>query len=234
MTDKPPAHATDWKGNAWSPDSGVLSAHPNARFSTPSQVPILAPEYDEPKGVPISAILFGGGRRASSRSSRRHATGHTGSSSVRRWLARRPLPPRARVGALRCDPMAMLPFFGYHAGDYFAHWLEVGKGTDAAKLPKVFFVNWFRKGDDGRFLWPGFGENSRVLAWVVGRLEGRTDAVETPIGFVPTVQSLDTEGLEVDAADLDAILSVDIDGWKSAIPRSASTTPSSAIASPPP
>jgi phosphoenolpyruvate carboxykinase (GTP) len=215
MTDQAPAHLTSWKHADWTPESGIVSSHPNSRFCTPiSNCDILAPEYYDPKGVPISAILFGG-RRAGViplvTQARDWAHGvFLGATTSSETTAA----ATGAVGVVRRDPMAMLPFIGYHAGDYFRHWLEVGKGADAAKLPKVFFVNWFRKSDDGRYLWPGFGENSRVLTWVVGRLEGRTDAVETPIGYVPTPQSLDTEGLDVDAADLEKVLSVDPEEWR--------------------
>ncbi len=215
MTESPPAHLTSWKHEDWTPDSGVVSSHPNSRFCTPiSNCDILAPEYYDPKGVPISAILFGG-RRAGViplvTQARDWAHGvFLGATTSSETTAA----ATGAVGVVRRDPMAMLPFIGYHAGDYFRHWLDIGKGADAAKLPKVFFVNWFRRGDDGRFLWPGFGENSRVLTWVIGRLEGTKDAMETPIGCVPTPQSLDTEGLDIDPADLEKVLSVDPDEWR--------------------
>jgi phosphoenolpyruvate carboxykinase (GTP) len=215
MTESPPAHLTSWKHEDWTPDSGVVSSHPNSRFCTPiSNCDILAPEYYDPKGVPISAILFGG-RRAGViplvTQARDWAHGvFLGATTSSETTAA----ATGAVGVVRRDPMAMLPFIGYHAGDYFRHWLDIGKGADAAKLPKVFFVNWFRRGDDGRFLWPGFGENSRVLTWVIGRLEGTKDAVETPIGCVPTPRSLDTEGLDIDPVDLEKVLSVDPDEWR--------------------
>ncbi|MFN0280593.1 MAG: phosphoenolpyruvate carboxykinase (GTP) [Kineosporiaceae bacterium] len=215
MTESPPAHLTSWKHEDWTPDSGVVSSHPNSRFCTPiSNCDILAPEYYDPKGVPISAILFGG-RRAGViplvTQARDWAHGvFLGATTSSETTAA----ATGAVGVVRRDPMAMLPFIGYHAGDYFQHWLDIGKGADAAKLPRVFFVNWFRRGDDGRFLWPGFGENSRVLTWVIGRLEGTKDAVETPIGCVPTPRSLDTEGLDIDPVDLEKVLSVDPDEWR--------------------
>jgi phosphoenolpyruvate carboxykinase (GTP) len=219
---EPPAHLIDWKGNDWTPESGELSSHPNSRFCTPiNQCPILAPEYDDPKGVPIDAILFGGRRRdtiplVAEARDWVHGVylGATLSSETTAAAA-------GKVGVVRRDPMAMLPFIGYNAGDYFGHWIAMGKGVDgdASKLPRIFYVNWFRRGDDGRFLWPGFGENSRVLKWVVERIEGRADAVESPIGTVPTAHGLDTEGLAIAPADLEAVLRVDVDEWRAEIPQ---------------
>jgi phosphoenolpyruvate carboxykinase (GTP) len=218
MTSQPPEHLTSWRRQDWTPDAGVVSSHPNSRFCTPiTNCDILAPGYFDPRGVPISAILFGG-RRASVvplvTQARDWAHGvFLGATTSSETTAA----ATGAVGVVRRDPMAMLPFIGYHAGDYFRHWLELGQGADPAKLPKVFFVNWFRKdrsGPDGRYLWPGFGENSRVLTWVIGRLDGTSDAVETPIGLVPTPESLDTDGLDVDAADLQRVLAVDPDEWR--------------------
>jgi phosphoenolpyruvate carboxykinase (GTP) len=220
----PPAHLTDWKGDDWTPGSEALSSHPNSRFCTPiSQCPILAPEYDDPKGVPIDAILFGGRRRdtiplVTEARDWVHGVylGATLSSETTAAAA-------GKVGVVRRDPMAMLPFIGYNAGDYFAHWIAMGKGVDgdAGKLPKIFYVNWFRRGDDGRFLWPGFGENSRVLKWVIERLEGKAHAVETPVGMVPAPDALDVDGLDLDPADLAAVLHVDADEWKAEVPQVA-------------
>jgi phosphoenolpyruvate carboxykinase (GTP) len=222
---EPPAHLTDWRGRDWTPDSGELSSHPNSRFCTPiSQCPILAPEYEDPKGVPISAILFGGRRKTTIplvTQSRDWVHGvYMGATLSSETTAA----AAGKVGVVRRDPMAMLPFIGYHAGDYFRHWIEMGKGAgagagDPEKLPKIFYVNWFRRGEDGRFLWPGFGENSRVLKWIVERLEGKADAVETPIGFVPTPESLDLTGLDVPREDLEAALRVDVDEWRQEVPQ---------------
>jgi phosphoenolpyruvate carboxykinase (GTP) len=219
MTKEAPAHLTDWKLRDWTPDSDEPSAHPNSRFCTPIRnCPILAPEYDDPKGVPISAILFGGRRKTTiplvtEARDWTHGTfmGATLSSETTAAAT-------GAVGVVRRDPMAMLPFIGYHAGDYFQHWIDVGKDADATKLPKIFYVNWFRRDEDGGFLWPGFGENGRVLKWVVERLEGRAAAVETPIGHVPTAESLDTEGLDIDEATLAKVLAVDADEWREEVP----------------
>jgi phosphoenolpyruvate carboxykinase (GTP) len=221
---EPPAHLIDWHGNDWTPDSGELSSHPNSRFCTPiRQCPILADEYEDPQGVPISAILFGGRRK----------TTIPLVSEARDWVhgvyqgatlsSETTAAATGQVGVVRRDPMAMLPFIGYHGGDYFSHWIDMGKGAgagagDASLLPKIFYVNWFRRGDDGRFLWPGFGENSRVLKWVVERLEGRAAAIETPVGYVPTAESLDLAGLDIPVADIEAALAVDPDEWKAEIP----------------
>ncbi|GGM32484.1 phosphoenolpyruvate carboxykinase (GTP) [Dactylosporangium sucinum] len=221
---EPPAHLTDWKGQDWTPDAEGPSSHPNSRFCTPiEQCPILADEYDDPKGVPIDAILFGGRRK----------TTIPLVTEARDWVhgvylgatlsSETTAAAVGQVGVVRRDPMAMLPFIGYHGGDYFAHWIEMGKGVDgdANKLPRIFYVNWFRRGDDGRFLWPGFGENSRVLKWVVERIEGTAAAVETPIGHVPTPESLDVDGLDLSAEDLAAVLRVDRDEWRAEVPQVA-------------
>jgi len=210
MTDEAPDHLTDWHGNDWAPGSDTPSSHPNARFACPAeQDPAIAAEWEDPAGVPIDAFLFGG-RRATVVPLVREAfdwnhgvfLGATMSSEMTAAAA-------GTVGQLRFDPMAMLPFCGYNVGDYFAHWLKLGAQADASKLPKIFYVNWFRKDDDGKFIWPGFGENSRVLEWVFRRCDGDAEEVETPIGLVPAPGSLNVDGLEIDEADLEALLSVD-------------------------
>ena len=216
----PPAHAVDWKGNDWTPDSDAPAAHPNARFTTPaSQCPSIAPEWEDPKGVPISAILFGG-RRATNVPLVTESTDWAHGVFLGSIMSSEKTAAAAgTVGELRFDPFAMLPFCGYNMGDYFAHWLEMGQATDADKLPKLFWVNWFRKGDDGSFLWPGFGDNSRVLKWVIERVAGEGEAVETPIGRVPTPGAIDTAGLDVDAATLAKLVEVDADSWRAELPQ---------------
>ncbi|GAA1787374.1 phosphoenolpyruvate carboxykinase (GTP) [Luedemannella flava] len=212
-----PAGLTDWHGQPW--DGSAPAAHPNSRFCVPiRQCPILAPEYDDPRGVPISAILFGGRRRTTVplvTEARDWAHGvFLGATLSSETTAA----ATGKVGVVRRDPMAMLPFIGYHAGDYFAHWLNVGKHADAAVLPRIFYVNWFRRGEDGRFLWPGFGENSRVLKWVVQRLEGTGEAVETPIGLTPPAAAIDRSGLDLDVADVAEALRVDVAEWRAELP----------------
>nr|WP_119729911.1 phosphoenolpyruvate carboxykinase (GTP) [Thermomonospora amylolytica] len=215
LTDEPPAHLTDWKGNDWTPESGTPAAHPNARFTTPAgQCPTIAPEWEDPKGVPISAILFGGRRATAVPLVTESFDWQHGVFLGANVASEKTAAAEGKVGELRRDPFAMLPFCGYNMGDYFAHWIRIGKQADPEKLPRIYYVNWFRKDADGRFIWPGFGENSRVLKWIVDRLNGRADAVKTPIGHVPTKESLDTEGLEIDEADLDTLLSVDVEVWK--------------------
>ncbi len=220
MSDTPPARAIDWRGNQWTPESDTPAAHPNARFTAPaSQCPSIADEWQDPAGVPISAILFGGRRRTTvplviQANDWEHGV-FLGSIMASETTAAQ----QGAVGNLRFDPMAMLPFCGYNMGDYFAHWLTVGKNTDAANLPQIFFVNWFRRDEDGRFLWPGYGENSRVLKWVFERVAGNATAVETPIGLLPSPDDLDLTGLDVSADDLATLLSVDTEGWKGAIPQ---------------
>jgi phosphoenolpyruvate carboxykinase (GTP) len=215
LTDTPPAHLTDWKGRDWTPDSDEPAAHPNARFTAPaSQCPTIAPEWEDPAGVPIDAILFGG-RRASSVPLVTESFDWTqGVFLASNVASEGTAAAENKVGELRRDPFAMLPFCGYNMGDYFAHWLKIGASTDAEKLPRIYFVNWFRKNADGAYVWPGFGENSRVLKWVSDRLAGTAAATETPIGRVPTKDALDTEGLEISDESLDLLLSVDNETWR--------------------
>ena len=219
LTDEPPAHCTDWKGNDWTPACETPAAHPNARFTAPlSQVPSVADEWQDPAGVPISAFLFGG-RRASVIPLVTEAFDWEHGVFLGSIMASETTAAAAgAVGNLRRDPFAMLPFCGYNMGDYFGHWLKVGASSDASKLPKIFYVNWFRKSPEGKFLWPGYGENSRVLAWVFERCAGETPGVETAIGVLPKPGSLDIDGLGISDAALDDLLSVDIAAWKSELP----------------
>lgn len=215
MTEEPPAHLTDWKGNDWTPESATPAAHPNARFTVPAgQCPIIAPEWEDPKGVPISAILFGGRRATAVPLVTESLSWNHGVFLGANVASEKTAAAEGKVGELRRDPFAMLPFCGYNMGDYMAHWVKVGADKDQAKLPKIYYVNWFRKNDAGKFVWPGFGENSRVLKWIVERLDGSAEGVETPIGVLPTKESLDTEGLEISDADLDFLLTVDKGAWR--------------------
>ncbi|MER5626543.1 phosphoenolpyruvate carboxykinase (GTP) [Streptosporangium sp. NPDC002544] len=212
LTDQPPAHLTDWKGRDWTPESGEPAAHPNARFTVPAaQCPTIAREWQDPAGVPISAILFGG-RRASAVPLVTEALSWQHGVFIGANIAsEKTAAAEGKVGELRRDPFAMLPFCGYNMGDYFAHWLKIGQ-RENAELPRVYYVNWFRKNDEGKFIWPGFGENSRVLKWIVDRLNGRAEAVRTPIGLLPA--GLDTDGLAVSAEDMRTLLSVDEEIWR--------------------
>jgi phosphoenolpyruvate carboxykinase (GTP) len=215
LTDTPPEHLTDWRGRDWTPISPEPAAHPNSRFTTPAgQCPIIAPEWEDPAGVPISAILFGGRRATNVPLVTESFDWQHGVFLGACVSSEKTAAAEGKVGVLRYDPFAMLPFCGYNMGDYFAHWLSIGKATDAAKLPRIYYVNWFRKAADGRWLWPGYGENSRVLKWIVQRLEGNADATTTAIGNVPTPQALDTTGPDLEHADLDLLLSVDHDDWR--------------------
>ncbi len=220
MSEDPPARATDWRGDQWNPEVDTPAAHPNARFTAPAaQCPSIAPEWEDPAGVPISAIMFGGRRRSTvplvtEANDWEHGV-FLGSIMASETTAAQ----QGAVGKLRFDPMAMLPFCGYNYADYFAHWLSMTTHSDESKLPRIFFVNWFRRDDDGRFLWPGFGDNSRVLKWIFERVDGTAEAIDTPIGRLPTKEALDLSGLEVDDGDLDEILSVDHRGWREAIPQ---------------
>lgn len=215
MGTPPPARGIDWEGKEWTPDSGRKGAHPNARFTAPaSQCPVIDPNWEKPEGVPISAILFGGRRPSTvplvtEAFDWEHGVflgASAGSETTAAALH--------KAGVLRRDPFAMLPFCGYHMGDYFAHWLSLPQRTDRSKLPKVFFVNWFRKNADGKFLWPGYGENSRVLKWISERVEGMGRAVSTPIGWLPRLNALDLHGLDLSMADLQTLLQVDSEAWK--------------------
>ena len=214
LTDEPPEGLTDWKGRPWSPEMGEPAAHPNARFAVPAdQCPVIADEWDDPAGVPISAILFGGRRASAVPLVTEAFDWEHGVFLAANVASEGTAAAENKVGELRRDPFAMLPFCGYNMGDYFGHWLKVGANADAAKLPRIYFVNWFRKGADGKFLWPGYGENARVLKWIVGRLEGEAQAVDTPIGRVPSKDSLDLSGISIDPAALDTLLSVDAEVW---------------------
>ena len=215
---KAPEHTVDWMRRNWTPASGRPAAHPNARFTAPaSQCPVIAPEWEDPKGVPIDAILFGG----------RRATVVPLVTEALNWLqgtflgsimaSEKTAAAAGKIGDLRRDPMAMLPFCGYHMGDYFAHWLKMGE-KGGAKMPKIFYVNWFRKNGDGKFMWPGYAENSRVLKWIFERCDGTAKAEETPIGKVPAEGSIDVNGLKVAPADMKELTSVDKEGWKAEIP----------------
>jgi phosphoenolpyruvate carboxykinase (GTP) len=219
MTSEPPEHLIDWHGNEWTPDSETPSAHPNARFTTPaSQCPTIAPEWEDPAGVPIDAFLFGG-RRASvvplvhEAFDWEHGVFLGATMSSEKTAA-----ASGNVGELRFDPMAMLPFCGYNMADYFAHWLKAGE-REGAELPRIFYVNWFRKDADGKFLWPGFGENSRVLEWVFRRCEGSAEAIETPIGLLPVEGAIDTEGLNISEEAMRELLSVDADLVRQQLPQ---------------
>ncbi len=219
MTPEPPAHLTDWRNQSWTPESGTPAAHPNSRFCVPaSQCPSIAPEWQDPKGVPISAFLFGG-RRATTVplvfESRdwRHGVLVAATMGSEKTAA-----ATGGLGELRRDPFAMLPFCGYHMGDYIAHWFSMAERTDESKLPRIYGVNWFRKDADGRFVWPGFGENSRVLEWICRRLDGTADGAETAIGTVPRTEDLDLDGLEISAGELDRALEVDPAEWRAELP----------------
>ncbi|MEA2687372.1 MAG: phosphoenolpyruvate carboxykinase, partial [Actinomycetota bacterium] len=220
MTKEKPAHLTDWKRNDWTPESTTPAAHPNARFTTPAaQCPVIAPEWEDPKGVPISAILFGG-RRSSVIPLVHESFNWQHGVFLGSIMASETTAAQAgAVGNLRRDPFAMLPFCGYNMGDYLGHWLDVGNAaTDKSLLPKLYYVNWFRKSPEGKWLWPGFGENSRVLAWIFGRITGTADAVETVIGNLPAPGALDTTGLDVDDAAMAELLRVDVEEWRAEVP----------------
>ncbi|WP_312795024.1 phosphoenolpyruvate carboxykinase (GTP) [Kocuria sp.] len=219
MTDDIPEHLTDWKGNDWTPQSGRPAAHPNSRFCTPiKQVEILAPEYDDPEGVPLSAIIFGGRRKTtvplvSESFGWEHGVFQGATLSSETTAA-----AKGAVGVVRRDPMAMLPFIGYNANDYLEHWLDTGARVGEENMPRIYYVNWFRRTPEGGFAWPGFGENSRVVKWIVERLKGTAEGHETPVGVVPGKEDLDLTGLDISDADLEAALRVDKDEWLNELP----------------
>ena len=214
MTEEVPAHLTDWQGRDWTPDMDHPAAHPNARFCTPiDQIDMLAEEFNRPDGVELSAILFGGRRKTTVPLVTQSRTWANGIFMGSTLSSETTAAAAGEVGRVRRDPMAMLPFIGYDAGDYLRHWLTLSAGADQDRLPKIFLVNWFRRTATGGFAWPGFGDNSRVLKWVIERLEGTADAVETPIGFVPTGDALDLTGLDMTPAEVEAAVHVDAVEW---------------------
>lgn len=220
LTDTPPEGLTDWRGQAWTPDSGAPAAHPNARFAVPaSQCPSIAPEWENPAGVPISAILFGGRRATAVPLVTEAFDWAHGVYLAANVASETTAAAEARVGQLRRDPFAMLPFCGYAISDYFAHWLKMGEGRENA--PSIFLVNWFRKSADGRYLWPGFGDNVRVLKWIVERCEGTADAVDSPTGRLPAADGIDVSGLQISAEDMAELLRVDPAVWREEAAASA-------------
>jgi len=214
LTDEPPAELTDWEGNPWTPAMGRPAAHPNSRFTvSAAQCPQIADDWDAPQGVPLDAILFGG-RRATNVPLVVEATDWThGVFMGSNISSERTAAAEGTVGELRRDPFAMLPFCGYNMADYFGHWLEVGQKLRFDRAPRIFQVNWFRKGSDGRFLWPGFGDNSRVIDWIIRRIDGQVPAVDSPIGRLPRTDDLNLAGLDVSQADLDELFAIDPDSW---------------------
>ena len=215
MTQNPPEQLIDWKGKDWTPDGGNLAAHPNARFTTPAgQCPVIDSDWESPKGVAIDAILFGGRRPRLIPLVHQSFDWQHGTFLGAIMSSEKTAAAAGKVGDVRRDPMAMLPFCGYNMGDYFAHWLSIGQKTEANKLPKIFYVNWFRKSEDGRWLWPGYGENSRVLKWIIERIAGDGKAVETAIGYLPTVEAIDRTGLNISDEDMRDLLTVCPTEWK--------------------
>ena len=215
LTDTAPAHLTDWRGQDWTPASSEPAAHPNSRFTVPvSQCPIVAAEWEDPKGVPISAILFGGRRASATPLVTEAFDWRHGVFLASNVASEGTAAAENKVGELRRDPFAMLPFCGYNMGDYFDHWLKIGQGADPAKLPKIYFVNWFRKDENGKFIWPGFGENSRVLKWIAERLEGKAQARPTAIGNLPAKGALDVQGLALSERHLELLTTVDHEVWR--------------------
>lgn len=218
MTDELPSRLIDWKGNEWTPGSGIPAAHPNARFTvSASQCPVIAPEWEDPNGVPISAILFGG-RRATIVPLVNEARDWTHGTFFGTIVSSEMTAAAAgQIGKLRRDPMAMLPFCGYNMADYWSHWLSIGN-KQGANLPKIYYVNWFRKDDEGKFIWPGFGDNSRVLKWIFERCEGNAEAIETPIGNLPTIDAMDFSNVSLNEEAMAELLHIDVDGWLQEIP----------------
>ena len=215
LTEEPPAHLIDWKGRDWTPASDEPSSHPNARFAVPAaQCPTIAPKWEDPTGVPIDAILFGG-RRATNVPLVTESFDWThGVFMGATMSSEKTAAAEGTVGELRRDPFAMLPFCGYNMADYWGHWLKIGNFTSPEKLPRIYAVNWFRRDADGRFLWPGFGDNSRVLKWIIRRIEGSADAVDTPIGRLPVLEELDLDGVAISNADLEELFRLDRGSWK--------------------
>ena len=217
MTKEPPAHLIDWHGNDWTPESGVAAAHPNSRYTVPlDQCPVAAQEFHDPKGVPVSAILFGGRRPDTVPLVSETRDWNHGVLTGALLASGQTAAAEGEVGALRHDPMAMLPFIGYNVGDYLAHWLEIGK-KEGANLPRIYLVNWFRRGEDGRFLWPGFGDNSRVLKWITQRIEGEVEADETPAGLTARFEDLDLTGLDYEEGDIRESLTASVEKWRADI-----------------
>ncbi len=219
MTGEPPAHAIDWHGKDWTPDSDEPAAHPNARFTTPAaQCPSIAPEWEDPAGVPIDAFLFGGRRATAVPLVHQAFDWEHGVFLGATMSSEKTAAAAGNVGELRFDPMAMLPFCGYNMADYFGHWLKLGE-REGVELPKIFYVNWFRKGEDGKFIWPGFGENSRVLEWVFRRCDGEGETVSSPIGLLPAEGEIDTDGLDISAEQMRELLTVDPELFKQQLPQ---------------
>jgi phosphoenolpyruvate carboxykinase (GTP) len=219
MTDETPSHLTDWKGQTWTPESGTPAAHPNSRFTSPAaQDPAIAAEWEDPEGVPISAILFGGRRSSVAPLISEAFDWDHGVFLGAIMASETTAAATGAVGQLRRDPFAMLPFCGYNMADYFGHWLDVGIATDSEKLPKIFYVNWFRKSQDGKFLWPGFGENSRVLKWVFERCNGTGAAIDSPIGMMPAPGAISTDGLDITEEAMTELLAVEEHEWRAEVP----------------
>jgi len=218
MTAEPPAHLIDWRGEDWTPASETPAAHPNARFTvSAAQCPAIADEWEDLAGVPISAILFGGRRASVVPLVNEAHSWNQGTFFGSIVASEKTAAAAGKIGELRRDPMAMLPFCGYNMADYWQHWIRIGE-TAGAQLPKIFYVNWFRKDESGGFVWPGFGENARVLEWIFNRCEGSADAIETPIGLLPTLDGINFDGLNLSETDIATLLKVDIDGWQSELP----------------